>query len=209
MRTDQGLYIFKPKIKQLIETQGQFVNTIDENKAFFTHCQFEQAKRARELYYALRAPSIQDFKAILCMNFISNNPVTIEDIKIAQQIFGLDIGSLKGKTTRKKLLPVINNYIKIPEELFAKQQNIVLFIAGIKVNGLMFLTTISKNLYYRTAQYIESKSISYYKQALKEIITIYNIFHQKHLDYLKHCKYTFGTYVQAHDEPNPKNDLSA
>jgi hypothetical protein len=47
------------------------------------------------------------------MNFILNNPVTIEDIKIAQQIFGLDIGLLKGKITRKKLLPVINDYITL------------------------------------------------------------------------------------------------
>jgi hypothetical protein len=306
-KTNQGLYIFKPKIKQLIKTQVQFVNTIDENKAFFTHHQFEWAKWAGELYHALGTPSIQDFKAILRMNFISNNPVTIEDIKIAQQIFGMDIGLLKGKTTRKKPLPVINDYIKLPKKLFAKQQNIVLCIDGINVNGLMFLTTISKNLYYRTAQYIKSKSIGHYKQAIKEIITIYNkagfritkirednkfqllkdtmfdnfginmnfanpqehvpeaehnnrvikervraifhwlpykqitktmtkilvieaakwmnffpakqsisqqysprmILHQKHLNYSKHCKYTFGTYVQAHDEPNPKNDMSA
>ena len=173
-KTEQGLYIFKPKIKPTIEIREQFVTTIEENKAFFTHRQFERAKRARELYHALGTPSIQDFKAILRMNFISNNPVTMEDIEIAQQIFGTDIGSLKGKTTRQKPLPVVNDYIELPEELFIKQQNIVLCIDGIKVNGLMFLTTISKNLYYRTAQYIESKSINYYKQAIKEIIMIYN-----------------------------------
>ena len=98
----------------------------------------------------------------------------MEDIEIAQQIFGTDIGLLKGKTTRQKLLPVVNDYIKLPKKLFTKQQNIVLCIDGIKVNGLIFLTTISKNLYYRTAQYIESKSINYYKQAIKEIIMIYN-----------------------------------
>jgi hypothetical protein len=62
------------------------------------------------------------------MNFISNNPVTIKDMEIAQQIFGLDIGLLKGKTTRKKLATVVNNYIEILEELFVKQQNIVLCI---------------------------------------------------------------------------------
>ena len=34
------------------------------------------------------------------------------------------------------------------------------------------------------------------------------ILHQQNLDYSKNCKYTFGTYVQAHDEPEPKNNLS-
>jgi hypothetical protein len=29
------------------------------------------------------------------------------------------------------------------------------------------------------------------------------ILHQHNLDYLKHCQYAFGSFVQAHDEPNP------
>jgi hypothetical protein len=31
------------------------------------------------------------------------------------------------------------------------------------------------------------------------------ILHQKNLDFAKHCQYAFGTYVQAHDEPNSSN----
>jgi hypothetical protein len=31
------------------------------------------------------------------------------------------------------------------------------------------------------------------------------ILHQQNLDYDKHCQYSFGTYVQAHDEPDPSN----
>ena len=32
------------------------------------------------------------------------------------------------------------------------------------------------------------------------------ILHQETINYHKHCQYTFGTYVQAHDEPpNPTN----
>jgi hypothetical protein len=145
-----------------------------ENKAFFTNCQFARAKKAQELYHALEMPSINDFKAILRMNIIANDPVTIEDIKIAKQIFGSNIGSLKGKTTRQKLIPVVDDYIAIPEELYAKQQDIVLCIDGIKVNGMLFLTTVSKNILYQTAQYVESKSISQFKEALKEIIMLYN-----------------------------------
>ena len=37
MKTDQGLYIYKPKINQTNKTQAQFVATIDKNKAFFAH----------------------------------------------------------------------------------------------------------------------------------------------------------------------------
>jgi hypothetical protein len=31
------------------------------------------------------------------------------------------------------------------------------------------------------------------------------ILHQQNLDYDKHCQYAFGTYVQAHDKPDPSN----
>jgi hypothetical protein len=108
------------------------------------------------------------------MNLIANNPVTTEDIEIAEEIFGPDIGSLKGKTTRRKPAPVINDYIEIPPELTTKQQDVILCIDGMKVNGLSFLTTISKNICYQTAQFIASKLISLYKEALKEVIQVYN-----------------------------------
>ena len=48
---------------------------------------------------------IKDFKAIFHINMIANNPITIKNIKIAQQIFGEDIGSCIGKTTTKQPQP--------------------------------------------------------------------------------------------------------
>ena len=98
-----------------------------------------------ELYHALGTLSTKDFKVMITTNTITNNPVTTEDIDLAEQNFGQDIGSLKGKITRRKPTPVANDYIKIPIELTLKQQDVILCIDGIKVIGLTFLTTISKN----------------------------------------------------------------
>ena len=122
------------------------LNTVEEDKTFYTECQFERAKRARDLFHALGMPSIHDFKAIIRMNMINNNPVTTDDIKIAEKIFGPDVGTLKGKTTCRKPLPVVNDYIEIPKELIQAQRKVTLCMDGMKVNGQSFLTTISRKI---------------------------------------------------------------
>jgi hypothetical protein len=147
------------------------MSSLEESKQLFTVNQFERARRARELCHAIGTPSLNDFKSIIRMNIIGNNPVTTEDINIAEQIFGSDIGALKGKTVRRTPRQVIDDSIEIPNELIQSQQNVKLCI--MYVNGMQFLTTISKNIHYRTAQYIASKSPLEYAKTLKEVLNVY------------------------------------
>ena len=98
------------------------------------------------------------------MNLIKNNPITNDDVKIAANIFGPDVSTIKSKTTRRRPLPVIDDYIEIPRALVQNQQNVTLAIDGITVNSLHFLATITKNLYYRTAHYIPSRNMEFYKK---------------------------------------------
>ena len=93
------------------------------------------------------------------LNAIKDNPITVQDIKMAEKIFGPDISDLKGKTTRTKPLPVIEDYMTIPEELTRAQTDVTLCMDTIKFNGLYFLTTISKNLHHRTAQWVKDQTI--------------------------------------------------
>jgi hypothetical protein len=328
-RSDDGLYYFKPnkmveassnaqadmvtaltnaKTKMVISTsnvqaEDPAINSVEENKTMYTDRQIMRAKMARQIYHSLGTPSINDFKAILKMNAIRNLPITIEDIKLAEQIFGPDIGSLKGKTTRGKPSPVVSDYIEIPQELINNHQDIVLCMDGMMINGISFLTTISRNIMYRTAEWIENKTSKAYRSVLDNVFRIYNragfkikiincdnefrplmdelqdvynvvmnyanpqehvpeaernnrvlkerfrasfhrlpfnkmpkimvkilamecakklnffppkggvspyysprmIMHQQNLDYVKHCSIPFGSYVQAHHEPDPKN----
>jgi hypothetical protein len=59
------------------------------------------------------------------MNIIKNCPVTVEDVNIADQIFGPDMSSLKGKSTRRKPKPPVRqDLIEIPKELITKHQKV-------------------------------------------------------------------------------------
>jgi len=108
------------------------------------------------------------------LNAIKNNPVTTADIDIAEKIFGPNISTLKGKTTRRKPVPVVEDHINIPRELIAAQHSVTLCIDGMKVNGLSFLTTVSKNLFYRITQYIEKQTTDVYQASLGQVFHTYN-----------------------------------
>ena len=87
------------------DTQDQnitLINTIEENLQGFSKHQIEQAKLARKLYHVMAIPSIHDFKELIKNNMLYNCPITIEDINNAEEIFGMSVASLKGKTTRAK-----------------------------------------------------------------------------------------------------------
>jgi hypothetical protein len=63
---------------------------------------------------------------IVKTNAIKNLPITQEDIKTAEMIFGQDIGMLKGKTVRKKPLPVASDFIEVPRELIDNHHEVTL-----------------------------------------------------------------------------------
>jgi hypothetical protein len=186
-RDSSGLYSFKPPNTSSLlypgtESPEQFnafqdqtpMDSVEENKKMFTDRQVERAKKARQLYHALGTPSTKDFKAIITMNAIKNLPVTIDDVNLAEKIFGPDIGALKGKTTRHKPCPVVSDYIEIPSELIDNHHNVTLCIDTIKINGLSFLTTISRNIMYRTVEWVENKTPKSYRSALSNVFRIYN-----------------------------------
>jgi Reverse transcriptase (RNA-dependent DNA polymerase) len=171
-RNHNGLYYFK-KGTNVCATNAA-IESIEENKLMFTNRQIQKAKVARQLYHSLGTPSVKDFKTIIITNSIKNLPVTLEDIKTAEAIYGPDIGALKGKTTRKKPYPVVLDYIEVPKELIATHQNVTLCMDGMNINGIPFLTTVSRNLMYRTAEWIPNQSAQSYRSVLDNVFRIYN-----------------------------------
>eukprot|EP00957_Ditylum_brightwellii_P186492 14199003-Ditylum_brightwellii.AAC.1 len=60
------------------------------------------------------------------MSLRGNNEASIADGLNAKFLFGADMGSLKGKTTRKVLEPVINDYIEVPWEITDLHNDVII-----------------------------------------------------------------------------------
>jgi len=76
--------------------------------------------------------------------------VTTKDVETAKRVFGLDVGTLKGKTVRKKSPVVKNDLIEMPPEILERYQDLVLEIDCMFVNGMPMLTSIDTTIKFRS-----------------------------------------------------------
>jgi hypothetical protein len=56
--------------------------------------QVKRAQRARELYHIIGTPTIDNFKAIIRVNLIRDCPVAVDDVNLAEKIYGPSISAL-------------------------------------------------------------------------------------------------------------------
>ena len=88
---------------------------------------------------------------------IYNCPVTVNDIEVAEDIFGKSIHALKGKTTRKSPPKVEIDIIQVPKEILKLHNNVILKMDIMYVNGLPFLLTVSSKIKFITVEYLPGK----------------------------------------------------
>ena len=177
-RTPEGLYTYRvdKDYKKSLKEKGKshLVTTLSENREGYTDRQFDRAKTARKLYHIVGTPTVENFKALLRMNTIHNCPVTVEDVKIAERIFGPDMSSLKGKSTRRKPKPVRKDLVEIPIEITEKHHDIELCMDTMFVNECGMLTVIDRSIRFRNVVPIDTKTQSDYYKALNVIFRQYN-----------------------------------
>lgn len=154
-------------------TKHNMLETVEEIKEHFSARQIQRAKNARRFIHALGMPTLEDAKRILKMNTIQDCKITTEDINLCKKVFGEDMSSLKGKTTRQKPNPVVQNTVEIPPELMNDQRNIELCVDTMYWNELPFFVTVAKNLQYRTAEFMTSLKAEEYQTKLTNVVRLY------------------------------------
>jgi hypothetical protein len=162
----------KPKLKPL--TPYSCANIVSDNKLEFTRRELEGADTARSLFKHLGMPSYSRFIHAIENNFIPNCPVTIADIRRALHIYGPELATLKGRTTRSKPLAVPPSiFTPIPKSILDHHQYIALAVDFFYVNGVAFLHSISHGYKFRTVQSTRNRSKKTMLDGLNNIIKLY------------------------------------
>ena len=114
---------------------------------------------------------------LLVTQQIANCPITSKDLDVAEYVFGPDISTLKGKSTRRKTrFPKVEEIVSVPKELYEVQKEVELCMDFMYVNRIPFLVTISKRLMYRTCERVFKKGTKSesFNATLDNVLRIYN-----------------------------------
>ena len=119
------------------------INTVADNKNKYSACAYSRALLTRKVLGIIGRPARQHYIWLVNNYLIKNCPITREDIMVAEDIWGPDIGSLKGKTTWRKVPHVRAQPENIPLPIMEKYRNITLCVDIMYVNGIAFFMSIS------------------------------------------------------------------
>ena len=169
-----GLYVFKSGTNYPV-TAYTMISTVAKQKKLFTRREIDAADAARTLYRKLGRPSDVFFQKILTSNLLHDCPVTVDDAKRANIIYGPEIAAQKGKTTRSAAAPRAPTFIAtpIPAPILAHHSNVTLCVDFLFVQGLGFLHTISRNIGYRTSHPVADRTRGTIVKLLKADINVY------------------------------------
>ncbi len=149
------------------------VNTVQENKSNYNVRDYKEAEIARQLQDMIGRPSTRDYIKIVQMNLLPNCLITTKDIMTAEDIFGPNLGSLKGKTVHQQGEHVTTEYVDLPMTIMSRYGDIVLCIDIILVNEIPFLMTISRCIKFGTAEMIHRRDSEQILNAINNIKCIY------------------------------------
>ena len=150
------------------------VNTVAENKTKYTNEECNRAVSARTLQKIIGRPSTKDFIRYITRNQIPNCTATKNDIVNAENTFGPEVASLKGKTVRRDPPRVRMGYAGLPPEVKERYQVVTICADIMHVNGIPFFVSISRVIKFGTAQELSSKSKKVVLKAIDNVLAAYH-----------------------------------
>ena len=117
--------------------------------------------------------SDKDFIKILKTSSLPNCPVTPRDILIANELFGPDVGALKGKTTRRAP-PIVDSTMSVDLTSILKHYGeVTLCVDLMYVNTVPLLVTLSRNIKFGTVEAVPDRKEATILRCIKGVVSLY------------------------------------
>jgi hypothetical protein len=119
-------------------------------------------------------PSMRDFNALVHLNMIPDCPITTENIKHADTLFGPDLATIRGKTVQRKLTHVVTDYVDILRALVDVNKQVVTLAADVMfVNLVPFLVSVSGMINLVTIEHAPKRTATKLGDLIQRIIRVY------------------------------------
>ena len=137
LEAGRRLYYFNTAYRA--EECTTLATTVDDNKYKFSAYYYTKAKLARDIQRRIGRPSTQDFIRYVNNKIIANCPISPQDIKNAEFIWGPDLGSLKVKTVRSTPSSFCTQIYNIPSQIMQQYRDVTLAVDIMKVNNIVIV----------------------------------------------------------------------
>ena len=166
--SNDGLYYH-----EMNNTQQIYITTVTENKQKYSHNDVKRADGVRTLQKVIGHPTAKQLSYLLDHHLIPNSPFTSHDVRRAKQIYGPDLGNLKGKTTRRNPPTVDQIMQQCPNTIIEQYGSIMLSADVMHVNGIPFFITQSRHIHFGTMDVLPSLQAKDIGTALRCVVNIY------------------------------------
>ena len=150
-----------------------FITTVRGQGDHYTWHDYKHAQAARRLQNIIMHPA-RCHMSDVAVSHLRNCLITKEDVWAADDISGLDLGSLKGKTVWHPNKHVQAGTSAVPRSILKLHQDVVLSLNIMLVNKLLFLLTSSHNIFFSTVESLPNCQVGTVAACLKKVIQLYH-----------------------------------
>ncbi len=130
-------------------------NTVEQNKQKYPNRLYQRAIRARKFQNIMMRPGSRQLDDIAIHH--RKPPISKSDIIAADNIFGTNLGALKGKTARTPPKHVFYNIDPVTRDILDKYRNVTLCIDIMFVNKVPFIITSSRYMKFITVKVLQNR----------------------------------------------------
>ena len=150
-----------------------FITTVADKADKYTHRALQRACVTRHFQNIIMRPGARQLMDV-AVSHLKGCPVTKADVKAAEDIYGPNLGALKGKTVARPNPHVPAGVDQGPTPIMDMHHSVTLAIDVMFINKIAFLITTSRNLKFGTVEAITNRQITTIIAKLWSVCQIYH-----------------------------------